>query len=225
MANLSEACGKVTIKKEGNKMSLQLLKKIFKEIGTYYYGNLLISDELEFDVALNFVTFGRWSFTYTLEDYFEGFDLNNFSKQELENISGLIFDFDYTDYEPGCELFEEGNIVIKAVFKNDKLKTEIIKEKSYPIDISAKNLEDYFICDDAFDTFTEYGVNNFKKVLKDEIDLYEDKKLVEMSKKLLEMSTKEIIEFFNHNEMVACDNCEDVSWVVENVLDSVTVES
>lgn len=77
--------------------------------------------------------------------------------------------------------------------------------------------------DDAFDTFTEYGVNNFKRFLKDEIDFYKDSHFVEMSKKLIKMSTKKLIEFFDDNQIIACDNGEDISWVVENVLDSVTV--
>lgn len=221
MANLSDAFGKVTIRKEGKEMSLELLKKVFQEIGDLD----IYDDELEFDVPLGFATTGRWSLSSTLEFYFECFDLNNFSQQELENISGLIFDFKYTDYEPGCEVFEEGNIVIKAVFENDELSTEIIKGEFYPIDISAKNLEKYFIYDDAFDTFTEYGVNNFKRFLKDEIDFYKDTNLIEMSKKLLEMSTTKLLEFFADNEIVFCDNGEDISWVVKNILDSVMVES
>ena len=219
MANLSDAFGKVTIRKEGSEMSLQLLKKIFQEIGDLD----IYDDELEFYVPLGFATTGRWSLSSTLEFYFDYFDLNDFSKQELKNISGLIFDFEYTDYEPGCGVFEEGNIVIKAVFEDNELKTEIIKGEFYPIEKTAENLEKYFVYDDAFDTFTEYGVNNFKGFLKDEIDFYEDTKLVEMSKKLLKMSTKKLIEFFDDNQIIACDNGEDISWVVENVLDSVTV--
>lgn len=46
-----------------------------------------------------------------------------------------------------------------------------------------------------------------------------------MSKKLLEMSTTKLLEFFADNEIVFCDNGEDISWVVENILDSVMVES
>ena len=171
MANLSDAFGKVTIRKEGKEMSLELLKKIFEQINTFYYGNLNISeDELEFDKPLDFSTTGRWSLCTTLNDYFD-FNLDNFSKQELENISGLIFDFDYTDYEPGCEVFEEGNIVIQAKYEDGKLKTEFIYEEGYPIYITAGNLETFFVYDNAFDTYTKYGVKNFKKFLKEDLGI------------------------------------------------------
>ena len=49
MANLSDAFGTLTIRKEGKEMSLELLKKIFEQINTFYYGNLNISeDDLRF---------------------------------------------------------------------------------------------------------------------------------------------------------------------------------
>lgn len=209
------------------------MKKIFEQINTFYYGNLNISeDELEFDKPLNFSTTGRWSFASTLRGYFDyGFD--DFTKKELQNISGLIFDFDYTDYEPGCVLFEEGNITIRAIYEDDKLKTEFIYEESYPIGISAENLENYFIYDDAFDTFTEYGVNNFKRFLKSDLKYLEitglrhqnNEEFVKVSNKLLEMSCEELLELFKDNEIRFCDNGEDISLVVENILDSVVVES
>ncbi|BAG09089.1 hypothetical protein [Finegoldia magna] len=225
MANLSDAFGKVTIRKEGKEMSLELLKKIFEQINTFYYGNLNISeDELEFDKPLDFSTTGRWSLCSTLKDYFDyGFD--DFTKKELQNISGLIFDFDYTDYEPGCVLFEEGNITIRAIYEDDKLKTEFIYEESYPIGISAENLENYFIYDDAFDTFTEYGVKNFKKFLKEDLEYQDNEIFKKAYNKLLEMSCEELLKFFKDNEIRFCDNGEDISFVVENILDSVVVES
>lgn len=55
MANVSDAFGKLTIKKEGSEMSLQLLKKVFQEIGDLD----IYDDELEFDVPLSFATTGR----------------------------------------------------------------------------------------------------------------------------------------------------------------------
>ena len=225
MANLSDAFGKLTIRKEGKEMSLELLKKIFEQINTFYYGNLNISeDELEFDKPLDFATTGRWSLCTTLNDYFD-FNLDNFSKQELENISGLIFDFDYTDYEPGCGLFEEGNITIRAIYEDDKLKTEFIFEESYPIYITAGNLETFFVYDNAFDTYTKYGVKNFKKFLKEDLEYQDNEIFKKAYNKLLEMSCEELLEFFKDNEIVFCDNGDDISWVVENILDSVMVES
>lgn len=225
MANLSDAFGKVTIRKEGKEMSLELLKKIFEQINTFYYGNLNISeDELEFDKPLDFATTGRWSLCTTLNDYFD-FNLDNFSKQELENISGLIFDFDYTDYEPGCELFEEGNITIRAIYEDDKLKTEFIFEESYPIYITAGNLETFFVYDNAFDTYTKYGVKNFKKFLKEDLEYQDNEIFKKAYNKLLEMSCEELLGFFKNNEIDFCDNDENISWVVENILDSVMVES
>lgn len=224
MANLSDAFGKVTIRKEGKEMSLELLRKIFEQISTFYYGNLNISeDELEFDKPLYFATTGRWSLYTTLKDYFD-FNLDNFSKQEFQNISGLIFDFDYTDYEPGCGLFEEGNIVIQAIYEGDKLKTEFIYEESYPIYITAGNLETFFVYDNAFDTYTKYGVKNFKKFLKEDLEYQDNEILKKEYNKLLEMSCEELLELFKYNEIRFCDNGEDVSWVVENILDSVMVE-
>lgn len=225
MANLSDAFGKLTIRKEGKEMSLELLKKIFEQINTFYYGNLNISeDELEFDKPLDFSTTGRWSFASTLRGYFDyGFD--DFTKEELQNISGLIFDFDYTDYEPGCELFEEGNITIRAIYEDDKLKTEFIYEESYPIYMTAGNLETFFVYDNAFDTYTKYGVKNFKKFLKDDLEYQDNEKFIKAYNKLLEMSSEELLEFFKDNEIVFCDNVENISWVVENILDSAIVLS
>lgn len=196
-------------------MSLETIKKLLKESEKFYYGNLVIDpNDVDFDKKLEFSISGKWSLYSTLEHYFNNFEtLTNNEKQELNGLSLL---FDYVDYEPGFELFENGLIEIAANYENNELRTIVIQDTKKSIKINAYNLEHHEICDEAFDTFTIYGIENLQKALKRDIKFYESKCNKELLKKIIETKPKQLLKLCKENEIYAYDNTEDISWLLES---------
>lgn len=214
MANPSDAHGTLIIKKNNSEASLETVKKFLQESETFYYGNLVIDpNDVDFEKELEFSTSGRWSLYSTLEHYFENFEtLTDKEKQELNGLSLL---FDYVDYEPGCEVFKNGLIEIATSYENNELRTIVIKDTEKSIEINAYNLEHHEMCDEAFDTFTIYGIENLQKAIKRDIKFYESKCDKELLKKIIETKPKQLLKLCKENEIYACDNTEDISWLLE----------
>lgn len=215
MANPSDAHGTLIIKKNNSEASLEIVKKFLQESEKFYYGNLVIDpNDVDFDKKLKFFTYGEWSLYSTLKHYFENFEtLTDKEKQEMNGLSLL---FDYVDYEPGFELFENGLIEIAASYENNELRTIVIQDTEKSIEINAYNLEYHEMCDEAFDTFTIYGIENLQKALKRDIKFYESKCDKELLKKIIETKPKQLLKLCKENEIYACDNTEDISWLLES---------
>lgn len=215
MANPSNAHGTLIIKKNNSEASLETVKKFLQESESFYYGNLVIDpNDVDFDKKLEFSTSEKWSLYSTLEHYFENFEtLTDNEKQEL---NGFSLRFDYVDYEPGCEVFENGLIEIKTNYENKELKTQVMEDSTHSIKIDAYNLEHHEIYDETFDTFTIYGIENLQKALKRDIKFYESKCDKELLKKIIETKPKQLLNLCKENEIYACDNTEDISWLLED---------
>lgn len=215
MVNPSDAHGTLIIKKNNSETSLETVKKLLQESEKFYYGNLVIDpNDVDFDKELEFSTSGRWSLYSTLEHYFENFE--TLTDKEKQEINGLSLLFDYVDYEPGFELFENGLIEIATSYKNNELRTIVIQDTEKSIEINAYNLEHHEMCDEAFDTFTIYGIENLQKALKRDIKFYESKCDKELLKKIIETKPKQLLKLCKENEIYACDNTEDISWLLES---------
>lgn len=188
MVNPSDAHGALIIKKNNSKTSLETVKKLLQESESFYYGSLLINPEnVNFDKKLEFFTYGEWSLYSTLEHYFENFE--TLTDNEKQEINGLSLLFDYVDYETRFELFENRLIEIAANYENNELRTIVIQDTEKSIEINAYNLEHHEMCDEAFDTFTIYGIENLQKALKRDIKFYESKCDKELLKKIIETKT------------------------------------
>ena len=215
MANPSDAHGTLIIKKNNNKVSLETIKKLLKESEKFYYGNLVIDpNDVSFDKEIEFSTSGRWSLYSTLEHYFENFE--TLTDKEKQELNGFSLRFDYVDYEPGCEVFENGLIEIKTNYENKELKTQVMEDSTHSIKIDAYNLEHHEIYDEAFDTFTIYGIENLQKALKRDIKFYERDYNKELLKKIIETEPKQLLKLCKENKICACDNTEDISWLLED---------
>lgn len=215
MANPSDAHGTLTIRKNNSNTTLKTVKKLLKESKNFDYGYLIIDPiDVDFDKELAFSTSERWSLYSTLEHYFENFE--TLTDKEKQEINGLSLLFDYVDYEPGFELFENGLIEIAASYENNELRTIAIQDTEKSIEINAYNLEHHEICDEAFDTFTIYGIENLQKALKRDIKFYESKCDKELLKKIIETKPKQLLKLCKENEIYAYDNTEDISWLLEN---------
>jgi hypothetical protein len=212
MVNPSDAHGTLIIKKNNSETSLETVKKLLQESEKFYYGNLVIDpNDVDFEKELEFSTSGRWSLYSTLEHYFDNFE--TLTDNEKQEINGLSLLFDYVDYEPGFELFEDVLIEIAANYENNELRTIVIQDTEKSIEINAYNLEHHEICDAAFDTFTIYGIENLQKALKRDIRFYESKCDKELLKKIIETKPKQLLKLCKENEIYACDNTEDISWL------------
>lgn len=215
MANPSDAHGTLIIKKNNSEASLETIKKLLKESKNFDYGYLIIDPiDVDFDKKLEFFTYGEWSLYSTLEHYFENFE--TLTDKEKQEINGLSLLFDYVDYEPGFELFEDGLIEIATSYENNELRTIVIQDTEKSIEINAYNLEHHEMCDEAFDTFTIYGIENLQKALKRDIEFYERNCSKEFLKKIIETKPKQLLKLCKENEIYACDNTEDISWLLES---------
>lgn len=215
MANISDAHGTLIIRKNNSNATLKTVKKFLQESEKFYYGNLVIDpNDVDFDKKLEFSTSGKWSLYSTLKHYFENFE--TLTDKEKQEINGLSLLFDYVDYEPGFELFENGLIEIATSYKNNELRTIVIQDTEKSIEINAYNLEYHEMCDEAFDTFTIYGIENLQKALKRDIKFYESKCNKELLKKIIETKPKQLLKLCKENEIYACDNTEDISWLLES---------
>lgn len=214
MANISDTHGTLTIKKNNSKARLETIKKLLHESEKFYYGNLVVDpNDVDFDKKLEFSTSGRNSFYSTLEHYFESFEtLTNEEKQELD---GLSFSFNYVDYEPGFELFENGVIEIEAICENNELRTIETEEVTHAIEIDAYNLEYHEIYDEAFDTLTIYGIKNLQKALKRDIQFYEKNYDKEFLQKLINIEPYQLLQICQENEIYDCDNTEGLGWLLD----------
>lgn len=171
-------------------------------------------ENVNFDKKLEFSTSRKWSLYSTLKHYFENFEtLTDKEKQEMNGLSLL---FDYVDYEPGFELFEDRLIEIATSYENNELRTIVIQDMEKSIEINAYNLEHHEICDEAFDTFTIYGIENLQKALKRDIEFYERNCSKELLKKIIETKPKQLLKLCKENEIYAYDNTEDISWLLES---------
>ena len=215
MANPSNAHGTLIIKKNNSEASLETVKKFLQESESFYYGNLVIDpNDVSFDKEIEFSTSGRWSLYSTLEHYFENFE--TLTDKEKQELNGFSLRFDYVDYEPGCELFENGLIEIATSYENNELRTIVIQDTEKSIEINAYNLEHHEIYNETFDTFTIYGIKNLQKALKRDIKFYERDYNKELLKKIIETEPKQLLKLCKENEIYACDNTEDISWLLEN---------
>lgn len=213
MVNPSDAHGTLIIRKNNSNATLKTVKKLLKESKNFDYGYLIIDPiDVDFDKELAFSTSGRWSLYSTLEHYFKNF--KTLTKDEQKELNNLSFHFEYVDYESGCELFEFDMIDIQTVYKNNKLKTKIIEEEIYPLEADAETLESYDIYDNAYDTFTVYGVTNLQKALKRDIDWYKNYNQ-DFINKILHTDTKKLIQFFKNNNVRDSDSTDFVDSLLE----------
>ena len=114
MANLSDAGGTMTINFDSERC-LESLVRVFNIASHWEYG-IFTGEKIddfgrldEFTVTSNFAAVGRWSFQSSLQSLFEDVELNGLFEDDRKVLEGSDFEikFDYTDYEPGCELFYE----------------------------------------------------------------------------------------------------------------------
>lgn len=183
MANLSSAYGTCTLTCPTKKLDsiLELLSKTQNEfyynLGLYELDNyqkdpeetkkqltiqpstipnknifpVLLFSTIEFALS----GFGRWTFENNIRGFIEGVQsdeaLNPLLNAIEQTDQPIELYFDFIDYEPGCEVFYTAQIKIIYDPEEKKWSTEEVSDAN--LDITAKNLIDYGVCDFAIDKY------------------------------------------------------------------------
>lgn len=182
MANRSSTYGVIQFKHPNAKSNLiERIIEYTKE--HFYFGELNCENDTQttnktiwkWNKKYVFESSGRWSFYSTLKNFFENFQDAPF-KHELDRLTLTV---NYIDYEPGVQYFVKECVVIKALLlDNGQLETREQKHETTDISYCAENLIGYQIADLAFDTFTEYGIEQYvayvTNYMKDNPNEFED---------------------------------------------------
>lgn len=209
MANLSDYHGTLTFDKNKKELVDKML-----EITSEWYYRMEKTDEVKYiddnTMMYEISGFGRWSFETTMQYFFErlSFDLK---KEEREKYISLKLKFEVDDIEEGVEFALHQILEITCIKgEDDKLADKINNVETTYYDYDAKTLEKVFGYDETCDTFTEFGMNNAKNMIKQ----YKIKELYI----LLDKNLKEWKEFFdNQNYTYSC--FEDFENMIIDILE------
>lgn len=142
MANLSAAWGTIEIK--GPEEVIKSILKLFELSDAWEYNTSIDLESIEKPTddtcTVNFYGTGRWCYENNIEFFFRWVN-DEITKEDRTLLEGSDFEiiFDFTDYEPGCEVFYEATEALRHK-KSVKLdETEYIQSEYSALDLSWGN--------------------------------------------------------------------------------------
>lgn len=142
MANLSDAFGNIEIK--GSEKVIESILRLFELSDAWEYNTSIDLESIEKPTddtcTVNFYGTGRWCYENNIEFFFRWVN-DEITKENRTLLEGSDFEiiFDFTDYEPGCEVFYEATEALRHK-KSVKLdETEYIQSEYSALDLSWGN--------------------------------------------------------------------------------------
>ena len=144
MANLSDAFGNIEIK--GSEKVIESILRLFELSDAWEYNTSIDLESIEKPTddddtcTINFYGTGRWCYENNIEFFFRWVN-DEITKEDRTLLEGSDFEiiFDFTDYEPGCEVFYEATEALRHK-KGVKLdETEYIQSEYSALDLSWGN--------------------------------------------------------------------------------------
>lgn len=142
MANLSDAFGNIEIK--GSEKVIESILRLFELSDAWEYNTSIDLESTEKPTddtcTVNFFGTGRWCYENNIEFFFRWVndEITEEDRALLEDSDFEII-FDFTDYEPGCEVFYEATEALRHK-KGVKLdETEYIQSEYSALDLSWGN--------------------------------------------------------------------------------------
>lgn len=142
MENLSDAWGTIEIK--GSEQIIKSILKLFELSDAWGYNTSIDLESIEKPTddtcTVNFYGTGRWCYENNIEFFFRWVN-DEITKEDRTLLEGSDFEiiFDFTDYEPGCEVFYEATEALRHK-KGVKLdETEYIQSEYSALDLSWGN--------------------------------------------------------------------------------------
>lgn len=142
MANLSDAFGNIEIK--GSEKVIESILRLFGLSDAWEYNTSIDLESIEKPTddtcTVNFYGTGRWCYENNIEFFFRLVN-DEITKEDRTLLEGSDFEiiFDFTDYEPGCEVFYEATEALRHK-KSVKLdETEYIQSEYSALDLSWGN--------------------------------------------------------------------------------------
>lgn len=142
MANLSDAWGTIEIK--GSEEIIKSILKLFELSDDWEYNTSIDPESIEKPTddtcTVNFYGTGRWCYENNIEFFFRSVN-DEITEEDRTLLEGSDFEiiFDFTDYEPGREVFYEATEALRHK-KSVKLdETEYIQSEYSALDLSWGN--------------------------------------------------------------------------------------
>ena len=188
MANISSAFGTCYLRAKSKQDILDFIKlqQVSEEFVIEYKTNLYPDDNPEeqiteedtrlYELVLDINGYGRWTFNYNMEGFFN-FPFNRkFKEKEFTELQEKLKEKEFTaqfaiiDCEEGQGFLSEGEYV--TTWKDGKSNFDICSENT--VDYTAKNCRLFEIHDDPYDS--EYALENFDEFMREVKEEYETTK-------------------------------------------------
>lgn len=231
MANISFTTGNVVFKKGESDVDKALLHKFLRKNSRQEYANLELGQtDVDFDESYCIDTCGRNSFFVSLEYFFnsindiyqgeKGEDI--FTEEEKKRMNGLIMETNYSDVAADKEFIESGDATIMAIYSPEGMKTEVVEDNVYSMDVDAQNADSY-LDSPHYDTYTDYGLTRFSEAIS-ETEYMPKEFSNELALKLQNMSVAELKKFFGDLNIYFCSEISEIWYDLLNWEDELLEE-